>query len=47
MGEAARRSAVERYTTEQIIPQYLDYYREVIESFEPGTSVSSVGRYVR
>jgi L-malate glycosyltransferase len=47
MGSAARRVAVERYTTHQIIPQYLDYYREVLETFDPGTSVSCVGRYAR
>jgi N-acetyl-alpha-D-glucosaminyl L-malate synthase BshA len=47
MGEAARRTAVERFTTDQIIPQYLDYYRAVLESFDPGTSASCVGRYVR
>jgi L-malate glycosyltransferase len=47
MGSLARRSACERYTTDQIIPQYLDYYSKVLDSFDPGTSVSCVGRYVR
>jgi N-acetyl-alpha-D-glucosaminyl L-malate synthase BshA len=47
MGIAGRRIAVERFTTEAVIPQYIDYYRDVIDRFDPGTEPSCVGRYVR
>jgi len=46
MGAAGRKVAVERFTTKRIIPQYLDYYREVIEAFDPGCQ-EPVIRYVR
>ena len=41
-----RRVAVEQFTTDRIIPQYLDYYREVIEAFDPGCREPEI-RYVR
>jgi L-malate glycosyltransferase len=47
MGAAGRRVAVEQYTTEAVIPQYVDYYGEVLDRFDPGEGPSCVGRYVR
>jgi len=47
MAEAARRTAVDRFTTDQVIPQYLDYYREVLERFDPGPAGGRPTRYVR
>ena len=47
MGAAARASAVARFTTDAIIPQYLDYYREVIERFDPRPTEGRHCRYVR
>jgi N-acetyl-alpha-D-glucosaminyl L-malate synthase BshA len=47
MAEAARRAAVENFTTTQIIPRYLDYYREVIERFDPSPAEGRPVRYVR
>jgi N-acetyl-alpha-D-glucosaminyl L-malate synthase BshA len=47
MGAAGRRIAEARFTTETVIPQYVDYYREVLEKYDPGHSESCVGRYVR
>jgi N-acetyl-alpha-D-glucosaminyl L-malate synthase BshA len=47
MGRAGRARAIERYTTDSVIPRYLDYYREVIESFDPGEPLDGAGRYAR
>jgi N-acetyl-alpha-D-glucosaminyl L-malate synthase BshA len=47
MGRAGRASAIERYTTERVIPMYLDYYQEVLDAFDPGASNPDGGRYVR
>ena len=47
LGAEGRRIAAERYTTEQIIPQYVDYYREVIERFDPHPTEGRHCRYVR
>ena len=47
LGAEGRRIAVERYTTEQIIPQYVDYYREVLEHFDPHPTEGRHCRYVR
>jgi N-acetyl-alpha-D-glucosaminyl L-malate synthase BshA len=47
MGRAARRSAVARYTTESVIPQYLAYYDEVLASFRPTSNERPSIRYVR
>jgi len=46
MGEAGRRRAIERYTIAQVIPQYLDYYREVMERFDARLREPEL-RYVR
>ncbi len=46
MGRAGRKVAVEQFTTDRIIPQYLDYYREVIEAFDPGCREPRI-QYVR
>ena len=46
MGRAGRKVAVEQFTTDRIIPQYLDYYREVIEAFDPGCREPAI-QYVR
>ncbi|HQR37867.1 MAG TPA: N-acetyl-alpha-D-glucosaminyl L-malate synthase BshA [Blastocatellia bacterium] len=46
-GIAARQSAVEKYTTDQIIPQYLSYYDEVLANFDPGHTSGRQLRYVR
>ena len=46
MGEAGRRCAMAQYTTERVIPQYLEYYREVLERFEPDARQPEL-RYVR
>ncbi|HYW73324.1 MAG TPA: glycosyltransferase, partial [Pyrinomonadaceae bacterium] len=32
MGRAARASAIERYSTHQIIPQYIDFYERILKS---------------
>jgi L-malate glycosyltransferase len=47
LATAARRTAAERFTTEQIIPQYVDYYTEVLENFDPGPPEGRPLRYVR
>jgi N-acetyl-alpha-D-glucosaminyl L-malate synthase BshA len=47
MAAAARRTAVERFTTDQVIPQYLAYYKEVLERFDPGPPGVRPARYVR
>lgn len=46
MGLAGRRIATEQYTSTKIIPQYLDYYREVIDAFDPGCREPAI-KYVR
>lgn len=46
MGEAGRRRAIARYTTGRVIPQYLDYYAEVLERFDGGRREPEL-RYVR
>lgn len=46
MGAAGRAVAVEQFTTERIVPQYLEYYRQVIEAFDPGCNEPEF-RYVR
>ncbi len=43
----ARRTAVERFTTDQVIPQYLEYYQEVLEQFDPSPVDGRPVRYVR
>jgi len=47
LGEAARRTAVEQFTTDQVIPQYLDYYQEVLDRFDPGPPEGRRVRYAR
>ncbi len=47
LGEAARRTAVENFTTDAVIPQYLAYYDEVLGSFDPGPADGRPIRYVR
>jgi N-acetyl-alpha-D-glucosaminyl L-malate synthase BshA len=47
MGAAGRASAVANFTTDAVIPQYLDYYREVIERFDPRPTEGRFCRYVR
>lgn len=47
MGAAGRQIATERFTTDAVIPRYIDYYREVIERYDPGHEASCVGRYAR
>lgn len=43
----ARRTAVEKFTTVQVIPQYLAYYDEVLAAFDPGPPGAPPVRYVR
>ena len=31
MGRAARASAIERYSTHKIIPQYIDFYEHILK----------------
>jgi len=30
MGQRARKSAIERYSTDRIIPQYIDFYERIL-----------------
>jgi glycosyltransferase involved in cell wall biosynthesis len=32
MGRAARASAIERYSTHRIIPQYIEFYERILKS---------------